>query len=227
MALRPSLLLDARTGKTIWSTAPGGFTSTPAPCPGDVTAVCATGTFNGLASGTDFPFDVATGTPRAPIVFGASISGRDLGGGLFDSALRNPDVLVAASGSRVSWRKPLASIFGAGSTTDTGWAFTRDTKRGLFVGSVGFQPLKETKTTGTFDLSKAATAGFRIRDGSLVWRNPGASDNCGICVGLSEPGYIVQTHPLPVSAVGVRVREIGRLVVTVSALSSLFRLTHE
>ena len=142
-----------------------------------------------------------TGLPRASIVFGASTRGRDLGGGLFDPALRNPDYLVAASGSRVSWRKPLADIFGAGSTTDTGWNFARDTKLGLFIGSVGFKPLQETKTTATLDLSKAVTAGFRISDGSVVWRNPGASYACGICV--DPTSAIVQTQPQPVPGRGV------------------------
>jgi outer membrane protein assembly factor BamB len=210
--------LDARTGKTIWATAPGLFTSTPAPCPGDATAVCSTGTLSRAAESIDLRFDVASGAALAPIVFGSSPAGRDLGDGLFDPALRNPEYLVAASGKSVVWRKPLAAIFGLRSTTDSGWEFSRVTKQGLFVGSVGFKPAKETQNVVKVDLSKAATAGFRISNGDLVWRDPGTTDNCGICNGLSSPGYIKQGRQQPEPTVGVALREVGILNVTISPL---------
>jgi outer membrane protein assembly factor BamB len=213
--------IDATTGKTVWESTPGRFTSTPSPCAADAAAVCATGSLEGGKQvGADLRFDVLTGNALAPLVFGNSIAGRELGHGLFDPALRNPDYLVAAGAKTILWRIPLANLYGAGSSSDDGWDFARLEKLGLFVGSVGFKPLKETKTFVEVDLAKEMTAGFRIADGSVVWRSPGAIFACGQmpCPGASLAGYQDQDHPLSdAPTVGVRLRMAGTLGVTIGS----------
>jgi hypothetical protein len=211
--------IDARTGTVIWTSAPGQFSSTPGPCPGEPKVVCATGTLTGGQPAEGLRFDVATGIRLAPVaVDGPGV--RDIGGGLLDPGLRKPDFLVAVHGSAISWRVPLARIFGAGSSTDTGWNFERFEKLGLFVGSVGYTPLKLTPTYGIIDLSRQMTAGFRISDGAVVWRNRGAIFACGPlpCPGFPLAGYSNQTDTATARPpVGLRLRMTGTLKETFTA----------
>ena len=211
--------VDARTGTVIWTSAPGLFSATPSPCPGEPKVVCATGTLLGGQSTGGLRFDLATGRSLAPVaVDGQGV--RDVGEGLLDPGLRKPDYLVAVRGSAISWKVPLARIFGAGSSTDTGWNFDRFEQKGLFVGSVGYTPLKRTRTYAIVDLSREMTAGFRITDGSVVWRNRGAILACGPlpCPGQPLDANSNQTDASKSRpAIGLRLRMTGTLKATVTA----------
>src|SRR5262249_37039034 len=74
----------------------------------------------------------------------------------------------------------LASVFPApGLSTDNGWDFDRVPAAGLFVGSVAGPPVSSTGSSATIDLSRVMTAGFRISDGTAVWRDAGTLYACG------------------------------------------------
>jgi hypothetical protein len=212
--------IEARTGAIVWSSPPGRFTSMPAPCPGEPKVVCVTG---GLANGTaegGLRFDVATGKTLAPTRLGAGAT-RQLGDGLLDPGLRKPDYLVALRANIVSWRKPLAKIFASGFSSDDGWNISRIPNLGLFVGSVGYAPLRDTKTYSIIDLAKQMTAGFRIGSGALVWRNRGALMVCGVlpCPGQMLGGYHRQGDASDEqAAVGLRLRMSGTLKVTYAGM---------
>ena len=203
--------VEAHSGKIIWSSRPGTFSSVPALCADESSVVCAAGTLqNGRARGR-LRFDLATGNALATsTVDGPGV--RDVGAGLIDPGGRSPDELVATKGAGTAWRVPLAGIFGAGSSSDYGWNFDRLVQPRLFVGSVGFAPLKLTKTYEIVDLTKQVTAGFRISDGSLVWRNRGAILVCGP---LPCPGDPVRGAVNRQPFVGLRLRMTGTIKATI------------
>jgi hypothetical protein len=202
--------VEAHSGKIVWSSPPGTFGTSPSRCPDERTVVCAAGSLeNGHAAGR-LRFDLATGKGLASVaVDGPGI--REIGDDLFDSGSRNPDYLIAIYGARTAWRVPLAGIFGAGSSSDYGWNFDRLAKPRLFIGSVGFTPLKVTKTFEVVDLAKQVNAGFRISDGSLVWRNRGAILVCSL---LPCPGQPAGDLSTPGRFVGLRLRMTGTITVT-------------
>jgi hypothetical protein len=203
-------VVDARSGRIVWSSPPGTFGSPPSRCADDRNVVCVAGSLeNGHASGR-LRFDLATGRElaSAPV---AGPGAREIGFGLLDPGSRNPDYLVAVAGARMAWRVPLARLFGAGASSDYGWNVDRLYQPHLFVGSVGFTPLKMTKTFETVDLAKEVTAGFRISDGSLVWRNRGAILVCGP---LPCPGRQVGAPGATGPFVGLRLRMRGTLTAT-------------
>ena len=200
--------VEAHSGKIVWSSPPGTFGTSPSRCPDERTVVCAAGSLeNGHEAGR-LRFDLATGKGLASVaVDGPGI--REIGDDLFDSGSRNPDYLIAIDGARTAWRVPLAGIFGAGSSSDYGWNFDRLVKPRLFIGSVGFTPLKVTKTFEVVDLAKQVNAGFRISDGSLVWRDRGAILVCSLlpCAGQRNLATTARF-------VGLRLRMTGTLTVT-------------
>jgi hypothetical protein len=210
--------IDASTGTVIWAGAPGLFSATPSPCPGEPQVVCASGTFAANLKAGSLRFDLATGkTLAAAPLAGPGV--REVGEGLLDPGLRKPDYLVAVHGSAISWRLPLSHIFGPDFSTDTGWDIQRFESLGLFVGSVGFAPLKRTPSYGIFDLSKQMNAGFRIADGSVVWRNRGAIFGCGPlpCPGFPLSGYSHQSNvSTSARAVGLRLRMTGTIKATLT-----------
>jgi PQQ-like domain len=204
--------VEAHSGRIVWSSPPGTFNSTPSRCPDERTVVCVAGSLeNGQAAGR-LRFDLATGRELASVAVDGS-GAREIGGGLLDPGLRKPDYLVAVDGARTAWRVPLAAIFGAGSSTDYGWNFDRLVKPRLFIGSVGFTPLKVTKTFEIVDLAKQVNAGFRISDGSLVWRDRGAIFVCSL---LPCPGQPTSDLSTPGRFVGLRLRMTGTLRATVT-----------
>jgi hypothetical protein len=66
--------------------------------------------------------NAGSGRELAAVPLSASIGGRELGPGLFDAGQRHPELLEAATGSGVAWRRRLAQIFPrpAGASTDWG-----------------------------------------------------------------------------------------------------------
>lgn len=115
------------------------------------------------------------------------------------------------SEGRVAWRLPLSRIFTLPhASTDGGWNFSRDTRLGLFVGSVGVEPdIKNGHAT--INLSRNMTAGFSLAGGHVAWRTPGTYI-CGVgqlpCPGASEAGY---SSPADISSptIGARLIETG------------------
>jgi hypothetical protein len=161
-------------------------------------------------------FDTRTGRVVASVAVG-NAGGRPVAEGLYDAGTRNPELLVATRGSTVRWRRPLASIFALGDpSTDWGWNFGRIDALNLFVGSPGWGPLERTKRRVVWDLAREMTAGFRISDGSVVWRVSGARYMCEIlpCRGGSLSSYASLDSGASSVTVGVRIRSRGTLTIT-------------
>ena len=182
---------DAMTGHVSWRSKPGAFSGWPVVCPGDPTAICASGVLqSGPGSGV-VRLDVASGRDLPSPQLGAP-QARELAPDLFDAGQRNPEFIVATTATALSWKQPLHHIFTfPGASTDYGWNFDRDARAGVFVGSVGGPPLVETRSRYVSDLSQGATAAFRITDGRVLWRDPGTLYLCGYlaCPGGSNPTY--------------------------------------
>ena len=210
----------AATGRQLWHTPAGLFEDWPQPCPGDTLDICTTGSF-GLAQQTQaLRFRASNGAPAGAVLVSQSPGGRALGPDLFDPGVRNPEMLLSVSGASVAWTRTLASVFPApGLSTDHGWQFDRVPAAGLFVGSVDGPPLRSTGSSGTIDLSRAMTAGFRIPDGTAVWRDAGAIYACGV---LPCPREAEDSSAYQPPTTGVRLRATGTAnlnlspVVTVS-----------
>src|SRR5207249_260776 len=84
---------DIRTGREVWHSARGDFTSWPAVCPDRSDTVCLTGVLlSGARPGAELRFDAATGRRLAAPVVSTSV-GRELASGLFDPGRRNPEML--------------------------------------------------------------------------------------------------------------------------------------
>jgi outer membrane protein assembly factor BamB len=210
---------DPATGHEVWHSEPAAFTTWPALCTGDSTTVCVTGNVSSQPNQTSLlRFNGRTGASLPSPVISSLGVGRAIADGLFDPGIRAPGVqtLVAADGATVSWTQPLASIYNlAGASTDWGWNIDRLTKPALFVGSVGTKPLVYSQSRVVADLSDTMIAGFRISDGTLVWRTAGASYACNElpCVGAIQAGY---SSPANVDAdgpsVGVALRSTGTVI---------------
>jgi outer membrane protein assembly factor BamB len=101
---------------------------------------------------------------------------------------------------------------------DTGLASNLDRvgRTGLFVGSVGFAPVSVGPAQARFDLSRSMTVGFRIADGSVVWRDSGSSYACNFGP-LPCPGADLASYSSAGSAagpvVGLRLRSTGTMTV--------------
>jgi hypothetical protein len=206
--------IDARSGTTVWATAPGIFTGWPDLCVDDPTMVCAAGNLDASNSSQVLRYAAATGAPEAPITIGNAGGGRDLGPDLFDPGERSPEMLVATAGGTVTWQEPLANVFTeTGASTDNGWNFDRIPSDGLFVGAVQGPPLSSSNTQEVIDLSRTMTAGFRMTNGAAVWRDPGSFYMCSIlpCPGGNQTSSGTTAYQPP--TLGLRLRETG----TVSA----------
>jgi outer membrane protein assembly factor BamB len=203
---------DAGTGRVLWRSAPREFSAWPSVCPDEPTAICVS-VF--APEGTvALRFDAAHGRPRAGPVLSSTAGGREVGPGLFDGGGRKPERLVATQGTRLAWRRPLAAIFPlTGASTDWGWNFDRIRRVGLFVGNPGWPPIRRSRHRVTFDLARPMTAGFRIRDGAVVWRSHG-SYLCGYlrCPGTPSGGVSTSADAQSGgTSVGVRMRARGTI----------------
>jgi outer membrane protein assembly factor BamB len=170
----------AATGRQLWHTPAGLFEDWPAPCADDPLDICTTGSPGQALQTLALRFRASDGAPAGAALVSRSPGGRALGPDLFDPGTRNPEMLLAVSGASVAWTRALASVFPArGLSSDYGWDFARVPAAGLFVGSVGGAPVRSTGSSATIDLSRPMTAGFRISDGTAVWRDAGTIFACG------------------------------------------------
>jgi hypothetical protein len=159
-------------------------------------------------------FDEQNGKLLSTTMISAHL-GREVGAGLFDPGTRHPELLLATHGSAVTWKRPLSGIFTLpGASTDWGWNFDRIDRVGSFVGSPGWTPVRTTRTRIVLDLTHSMTAGFRITDGSVVWRTRRTTYMCGLlpCSGTDQASYSSPGEAQPGgTTVGVRFREVGTI----------------
>lgn len=213
---------DVSTGRVRWKSALGAFATWPGVCPDATTAICLTGLLSTSPHrGVQLRFDAKTGKQLPGALLSKQFGGRELAPGLFDPGDRNPEVLIATNGARVSWRRPLRAVFTLpGASTDWGWNFDRAGRLGLFVGSPGWKPVRLTSTHFVSDLSKAMTAGSRISDGAVAWRSAGTY----MCTYLPCPGGSEVGFSSPITAhgstptVALRIRAVGRISGSFSGL---------
>lgn len=215
--------VDAVTGRLLWHTPTGMFEDWPVPCPDDRLDICTTGSLMHGKQTVAFRagagslgqrqqtlalrFRASDGAPAGAALVSRSPGGRGLAPDLFDPGTRNPEMLLAVSGASVTWTRTLASVFPSPRlSSDYGWDFDRVATAGLFVGSVAGAPVSSTGSSATIDLSRTMTAGFRISDGTAVWRDAGTLYACTQplpCPGSGEGGaYRAPTTGLRLRATG-------------------------
>lgn len=206
--------MEAGSGRVLWHGAPEYFRSWPAFCPGQPQVLCLSGTpRSDLQDGVEFRFDLKTGELRGTVDLSDPLV-RLVSAGLFDLRAAKPEALAVAADTRLAWREPVATIFNRpGASMYWGWDFDRVDRGGLFVGSPGWAPTQESGLDTTFYLPNAMTAGFRISDGSVVWRDFGTSYVCDLlpCPGL-PPAALSTQAASAAPTVGIRLRRTGWLV---------------
>jgi outer membrane protein assembly factor BamB len=210
---------DPRTGRMAWRSKTGGFTSWPSVCPDEAAAICVTGyLFSHARRSNLLRFDASSGKLLSTTLLAASAFGREIGEGLFDPSQRDPELLLAVRGSTVTWKEPLAKVFTLpGASTDWGWDFDRIERVGLFVGSPAWRPVRTTRKRFVLDLSHSMSAGFRISDGSVVWRDRGSTYVCGLlpCPGTDQTAFSsTRQAKSRGTTVGIRFREVGTISVS-------------
>lgn len=218
---------NAASGRIVWRGPLGAFFTWPEICPDETAAVCVNGLTAGGAWG-QLRYAATDGRLLAAVRIGSpNYPGRELGPGLFDAGARSPETLLAVTAGRVAWQRRLADVFTLPrASSDGGWDFDRSAGGGVFVGSVGVTPvIKNGK--GSVDLKVAMTAGFRIRDGGVVWRSPGTY-LCGQplpCPGRAQSGY---TSPSAVaSGPSVGIRMLARGTVSFSTGGGIPKVSHD
>lgn len=213
--------VDAATGRQLWHTPTGMFEDWPAPCPDNPLDICTTGSLGQAQQTVALRFRASDGAAAGAAVISQSPGGRSLGPDLFDPGTRDPEMLLAVSGPSVAWTRTLASVFSSpGLSSDNGWDFNLVPAAGLFVGSVSGAPVSTTGSSETIDLSQSMTAGFRISDGTAVWRDPGTLFACG--QPLPCPGGLPMTEqglPYRAPTTGLRLRATGTATVSQSTLT--------
>jgi outer membrane protein assembly factor BamB len=215
--------VDAATGRWVWRSPTGAFTDWPRSCVGDPSVICATGSVGGAPQLTAWRSQGSNGDQLQTVVIPQSSGGRILADDLFDPGNRKPEELAAVNGGSVAWTRPLASVFPTpGMSTDYGWDFDRVPAAGLFVGSVGPKPLSLTKTSMTTSLSQNMTAGFRISDGTAVWRDSGTVYACG--QPLPCPGTLGESYRPPTT--GLRLRTTGTISYPPQAAPTTLSMSH-
>jgi hypothetical protein len=205
----------ARSGRLLWQSGRGYFSAWPIFCPDEPAVICTTGraVVGSSQQGVEFRFDLRTGRQLGMLVLSADKHARLVGAGLFDLAVRNPDVLAAANGATIAWQQRLQTIFPLpNGSTDWGWNFDRVERIGLFVGSPGRPPIVATSQITVYSLGRAMTAGFGISDGASAWLNAGSTYACN---NLPCPGSPLRNVSLPGRlpgpSLGLRLRATGQV----------------
>lgn len=211
--------VDAASGRQLWHTSTGMFEDWPVPCPDNPSTICTSGSLGQAQQTQALRFGASTGTPAGAAAVSTSPGGRGLAPNLFDPGVRHPEMLLAVRGSAVAWSRPIASVFPLqGASSDNGWNFDLVPAGGLFVGSVEGPPVSSSGSSATIDLSRTMTAGFRISDGTAVWRDAGTMYACNQplpCPGGLRMAELGLAYRAPTA--GLRLRATGTATATQSS----------
>jgi len=144
----------------------------PDDCDGDTSALCAAGGIDVQGTGM-LRLSKRDGSLRL-VGAGAKLP-RGMGAELYDTGERRPDYVarIVGNGHQV-WKRPLAAMFGADVSSDTGWDWR--TLSGITVGSMGLRRARDSKT---YDLARWVQAGLDTATGRTLWRVPGRQLQCG------------------------------------------------
>ncbi len=204
--------VNAATGRQVWHTSTGAFEDWPVPCADAPRDICTAGSLGTTQQTLALRFRASDGAQVGAALISQGAGGRMVGPDLYDPGVRDPEAMVAVSGTSVTWTRPLASVFSLqGDSTDWGWNFVRVPAAGVFVGSVGGPPVSYNATAATVSIARGMTAGFRISDGSVAWQDPGTMFVCGgplPCPGEGPAGGI--------PTMGLRLRVTGTITTNTS-----------
>ncbi|MCA1720390.1 MAG: PQQ-binding-like beta-propeller repeat protein [Actinobacteria bacterium] len=162
---------DAATGKRLWTNdVPALYRDAPSECSDDKTQVCAIGSIKGRSGVLRLALD--DGTLRLKPQSGPDL--RAMGAELQDTGERKPDYIarVTPAGRQV-WKRPLAQMFGADVSSDTGWNW--DVIGGTIVGSMG---LRRDASSDEYLLGAAVLVAIDKATGRTLWRVPQRELHC-------------------------------------------------
>jgi hypothetical protein len=167
--------VDAATGHVLWEgSQPGYAFDAPAVCAGN-SAFCVSWVYTAdIETGLPALLELAVGTGKTDRTVAGSE--RALGTNVYQTSATTATLMQIGSTGRESWRKTAASLFGKNSDNpNDGWNIDALGKED--VGSLGPNEAK-----GEVNLGDVETAGIRITNGDVAWRNPGEYN----CMGVLE-----------------------------------------
>jgi len=134
-----------------------------------------------------YRIDPTTGALQS--VGGTSGGYRDLGGGVVDLLVREPEYFGHLNAGSLAWKKPTAEVFGAGFSTDVGWNFDSYKEDTITVGTLDkvTAPLK-AKAWDQALATDMNTVGLETATGKILWSEPGTSLGCIFHLDSSEDG---------------------------------------
>ena len=161
----------------------GLFVTYPSPCTNELD-VCVDGLVDPGSGSSMTSYRLSLPGDHLDVV-PSGVGGRTLGdGGLVDSGARDPELLARVDGRSVLWSRPIAELFGDGATTDLGWVFSHDAGKGLYVGSVGNEQMRER---GQLYPGRSATAAFDDEAGRRLWIDRHSYFGCNGTMLLPQP----------------------------------------
>ena len=168
------------TDNRVWAT------SRPSAC-ADETDICFTGWKQTAydAGRLNYRFSTAGGeiAPDTDLVL--PDSARLLGNRVYSTDSRPPEgteMLGSSADGEILWERPYQDVFGAGTSSDGGWAWVEETTTGLLIGSGGaFEASRAEATEFTTDATQRSVVALDPETGATVWSIDGA-DFCDLYV---------------------------------------------
>ncbi len=191
------------TGKDAYVSPSMFFTTPPQVCDDDPAAACTTASAGPVGTAVH---DAVTWrwSARARVLAQPShrptpAGSRSIGsGGLVELGKRNPEILAAYAGGHETWRRPVDAVFGAGYSTNNGWAFYEDVRRKQWMGYVGIAAGVGT-SQNSLSLAGYTTVVLDQGTGRTVWRQSGTLPYCNGVVAVPTDKAARRTASAPSS----------------------------
>lgn len=189
-ASAPLIAAAPMTGRVVASSLPMQWASTPHACARKRSVPCATAYTPQARADVEYRLSLRDGT--LDVVTGVQSGYREIGDELVDPLSRDPEFISRRVDGHAVWTRRLTTLFGPGTTTDSGWDFEK--YGNVYAGTVyaGIDSYTFHRTERIDLVHQPVSAGFRADTGALLWRQRGTSINC------ADTLYSGATRPAPV-----------------------------